>query len=114
LAAASAQSRATSAGNKSAQSRATSAGNTYAQPKSGTYRVPDKKQVVTKTKAKDAQAKSDERMRKLIAENAAKQKRSELEQRYARTTGLLVNPNQSSYELRQVLDDPSSIFNMTE
>lgn len=85
-----------------------------AQPLSGAYSVPGTEPVVADPEAEDAQAKSDERIRQLIEENAAKQKRYELEQRYASTTGLPVNPNLSNFELRQVLDDPSSVFNQTE
>lgn len=83
-------------------------------PVQGAYTVPSTKTVKSETKKEDAQAASDERIRKLIAENAAKKQRSELEQRYKKTTGLVVNPNQSSWELRQVLDDPSSPYNYTE
>jgi len=82
-------------------------------PVPGAYTVPGTEPVVAEEE-EDTQAASDERIRQLIAENAAKQQRRELEQRYARTTGLVVNPNQSSGELRQVLDDPSSPFNVTE
>jgi hypothetical protein len=83
-------------------------------PVQGAYTVPSTKTVKSETKKEDAQAASDERIRKLIAENAAKKQRSELEQRYKKTTGLVVNPNASNWELRQVLDDPSSPFNVTE
>lgn len=83
-------------------------------PVPGAYTVPGTEPVVAEPEEEDTQAASDERIRQLIAENAAKQQRRELEQRYARTTGLVVNPNQSSGELRQVLDDPSSPYNQTE
>lgn len=83
-----------------------------AQPLSDAYRVPGTEPVVAEQE--DAQAASDERIRQLIAENAAKQKRYELEERYKRVTGLPVDPNQSSWELRQVLDDPSSPYNVNE
>ena len=81
-------------------------------PVPGAYTVPGTEPVVAEEE--DTQAASDERIRQLIAENAAEQQRRELEQRYKRTTGLVVNPNQSSFELRQVLDDPSSPYNVTE
>lgn len=83
-----------------------------AQPLSDAYRVPGTEPVVAEQE--DAQAASDERIRQLIAENAANQKRYELEERYKRVTGLPVDPNQSSWELRQVLDDPSSPYNVNE
>ena len=79
------------------------------QPLSGSYRVPGTEPVVAEEE--DAQAASDERIRQLIAENASNQKRYELEERYKMVTGLPVYPNQSSWELRQVLDDPTSPFN---
>ena len=80
-----------------------------AQPLPDAYSASGTKPVVTEQE--DAQAASDERIRQLIAENASNQQRYELEQRYTRTTGLPVYPNQSSWELRQVLDDPSSPYN---
>jgi hypothetical protein len=85
-----------------------------AQPLSGAYRVPGTEPVVTEPEQEDAQAASDERIRQLIAENASNQQRRELEQRYKKVTGLPVNPNQSNWDLRQVLDDPSSPYNVTE
>lgn len=78
-----------------------------AQPVSGAYGT---EPVVAE---EDTQAADDERIRQLIAENASNQRRKELEQRYTKVTGLPVAPNQSSWELNQVLNDPSSPFNVT-
>jgi hypothetical protein len=83
-------------------------------PVPGAYTVPGTEPVTPETEEEDAQAASDERIRKLIAENAAKQQRSELEQRYKKTTGLPVISKASNWDLRQVLDDPSSPYNVTE
>ena len=83
-----------------------------AQPLSGSYRVPGTEPVVAEEE--DAQAASDERIRQMIEESAANQKRYELEQRYTRTTGLPVSPNLSNWDLRQVLDDPSSPYNASD
>lgn len=78
-----------------------------AQPVSGAYGT---EPVVAE---EDTQAADDERINQMIANALSNQKRKELEQRYTKVTGLPVDPNQSSWELTQVLDDPSSPFNVT-
>jgi len=78
------------------------------QPVSGAYGT---EPVVAEEE--DTQAADDERINQMIANALSNQKRKELEQRYTKVTGLPVDPNQSSWELTQVLDDPSSPFNVT-